>query len=913
MALTLVTGRAGCGKTGTAYDALLESVRKGRPALLLLPSRPDVDRAVVELAEKTACGIRMSQFDRYLDDLWSIHGDGRTIVGPLQRELLVGHILEKGMGLPPAGPGGLAKLVASVAAAGVRPSSDDEFGPALERSLAAYRARLKDRGLVERTDAHAWVAGLVPEDVERTIAVHRFTALSAPQLEFVESASRSGRDVWVTMTWEEEFPPTAGLAPLVERLRITGVELEMGSQSRHFTSPEIARMEARLFQGPDPQPSLGHVTLLLSSGDEAEAEAIARVVSRWLAESIPAERIAVIFRSPGRRLAELRASFRRAGIDADFDVPVPFGRTSFGRGLGQLSEALLGKTPAHALAAFLLGPYSGLAEAQAAALDRQWRRTRPGSIEDLIADLQAKDRAAGSLVSEAREFFCGPVGAREAGGWAGLLDRMLVNAHRAGAAGEESFGAHSAGLRAIEEAARSGERVPGQAFLEMLRRTTVPAPHSERRGRVQVLAASRARSRRFDAVVLGGLTAGEFPASLEEGSAPEGASFKLRRLAEGCAGLAEERLLFYQVVSGARSRLALSRQETDAEGTQIPASVFWEEILDLYRDEGDEPGMPPIERVTPADPMTGAGTPRVQEASTRVGARQERLDEAASAAFAERRVWAAGEIEAYVQCPYRWFYARVLRPEKLDAEVGPLESGSLAHAALQRFYEQWAERSGKTRLEPGDERAAEALVAEVFSAEKTRLQARGLSEEHELLKLGRQLRAFVQGECEMLPGYEPRRLEWGFGESDGIDLGGFLLSGRIDRIDVGAEGLVVVDYKRGAVSKVKDFEKYGLMQLQLYACAARLLLKEPVAGGLYRSVRDGDARGFYLKGALSGPRLKRTDAMPGEDIDTLLDRAVESASAAVSGMRSGRIPAEPVCEDRCGWCPAYGVCASTAG
>jgi hypothetical protein len=115
--MTLVTGRVGCGKTGIIYDSLIEAAEKGRSALLLLPTRADVDRAVTELAGRSATGIRISRFDNDLDELWSLHGDGRALVGRMQRELLVRHAIEtRGSLLGAERAPGITRLIASIAA-----------------------------------------------------------------------------------------------------------------------------------------------------------------------------------------------------------------------------------------------------------------------------------------------------------------------------------------------------------------------------------------------------------------------------------------------------------------------------------------------------------------------------------------------------------------------------------------------------------------------------------------------------------------------------------------------------------------------------------------------------------------------------------------------------------------------------
>ncbi|MDP2182251.1 MAG: hypothetical protein Q8K99_06755, partial [Actinomycetota bacterium] len=89
MGLTVVTGRANTGKTGVVYTALEDAAARGQDATLLLPSEPDAERARSELAARLPVGVRIAQVDRYLATVWATHGDGRRIVTPAQRAMLL--------------------------------------------------------------------------------------------------------------------------------------------------------------------------------------------------------------------------------------------------------------------------------------------------------------------------------------------------------------------------------------------------------------------------------------------------------------------------------------------------------------------------------------------------------------------------------------------------------------------------------------------------------------------------------------------------------------------------------------------------------------------------------------------------------------------------------------------------------
>jgi ATP-dependent helicase/DNAse subunit B len=433
----------------------------------------------------------------------------------------------------------------------------------------------------------------------------------------------------------------------------------------------------------------------------------------------------------------------------------------------------------------------------------------------------------------------------------------------------------------------------------------------ERPGHVQVMGVERLRSRRFDVVVLGGLTASEFPrrgtGDTLEGDAVQAAMRALGVIYDQAEETARERLLFYLSVTRARRRLTLLRQESDEDGRALRPSVFWDELLDLYRDPGDitdERG-PVVERLL-ADQLAGAES----SGATPCTPRGLIADPGIAAQLALTDAVGASDIEAYLACPYAWFVERVLRPGRPDVDIDARVSGSLAHEALRRFYEALPPATGSRRVTTENLAQALELVGPAVAAALSGAPpAHTLEESQALGTIERRVRRLVERDAHFLAGYEPVAHEWSFGRGDDppVDLGTFRLKGRVDRIDRGPQGLVIIDYKGSSATPVAKFADEGKVQLQLYAVAASRRLDQPVAGGLYRSLSQGRDRGF-MDAAYDGPGIVRNDRLEREAIDDLLARAVESAAGAVEGMRAGRIAPTPD-ERRCSYCIASGFCA----
>jgi hypothetical protein len=136
-----------------------------------------------------------------------------------------------------------------------------------------------------------------------------------------------------------------------------------------------------------------------------------------------------------------------------------------------------------------------------------------------------------------------------------------------------------------------------------------------------------------------------------------------------------------------------------------------------------------------------------------------------------------------------------------------------------------------------------------------------------------------------------------------LDLGeGVLLRGRIDRVDLGPGGEVVVyDYKARSAPPSAKWVGDGRWQVALYMRAVQSLLGHTPVGGFYQPLAGRDIR---PRGALSGDsgvelEIVRTDRVESGALEQLLDDCLSAARAAAGEARSGALAPRP---DTC----AYG-------
>ncbi|HSK98272.1 MAG TPA: PD-(D/E)XK nuclease family protein, partial [Euzebyales bacterium] len=217
------------------------------------------------------------------------------------------------------------------------------------------------------------------------------------------------------------------------------------------------------------------------------------------------------------------------------------------------------------------------------------------------------------------------------------------------------------------------------------------------------------------------------------------------------------------------------------------------------------------------------------------------------AAAVERRVLSATALESWLSCPHAFLLGQVLRVEPVDnpeelLRINALEQGSLVHDVLEGWLCELldGELPAATDAWPT---AARDRLRELAAQACSDAEARGVTG-HPLLWRRDRRRLLLDFE-QFLARDDQRRAslqltpvssELAFGMTHGseplrIDLGdgrSLHLRGRIDRIDRGEDGAIVVaDYKTGGTSRYRDLTVDAPLadgtkvQLPIYGLAVR--------------------------------------------------------------------------------------------
>ncbi|MBX6368900.1 MAG: double-strand break repair protein AddB [Rhodospirillales bacterium] len=646
---------------------------------------------------------------------------------------------------------------------------------------------------------------------------------------------------------------------------------------------------------PVPAGALDRLWRLDCAGPQEEALAIALLLREQL--EFPGKTAALV--TPDRDLARrVAGELRRWGIEIDDSAGVPLARTPPGSFLRLLLEAARELAPVPLLA-LLKHPLAGGGMAVGAfrALVRRLelkalRGPRPapgfrglraavGDRTELLHVVDRLERILGALAAElAREETT-----------IGALLRATVDAAEALAATDSETGAarlwaEEAGEAAarfiadLAEAARDFPVLRGEdwpALFEALLAGPVVRPRFGRHPRLVLLGLMEARLLQFDLVVLGGLNEGTWPG--EPGPDP----WMSRPMRRALGLPSPERRIgveAHDFVQALGAPKVVMTRATRVDGTPTVPSRWLQRLDAVLEARGINP-----DRLQPKENVLGWAALLDRPSAY---APVERPRPRPPVALRPKRL-SVTRIETWLKDPYSIFAREILRLrplEPLDADPGAAGRGQFVHEALDAFIAAHPE----------------ALPPDAVA----RLEACGRAALGELLdrpgvwafwwpRFERVARWFVAAETA-----RRRAISGSFTEIAGtLELDGFTLTGKADRIDRLPDGSVaIVDYKTGRPPSRDDVASGRSPQLALEAAIAAAggfaaLGPAPVAALEYWRVS-----GLRTPGEISVP------ASGVEEVASLVEDALSGLRALVARFADEATPYVPLARLRPG--PVWG-------
>jgi ATP-dependent helicase/DNAse subunit B len=841
----------------------------------------------------------------------------------------------------------------------------------LEGELAelyqAYRDELDRLGLwdreLERRHAAERVAGELDAWDGRPVFAYGFEDLTGAEWSLLEAlAARS--EVAVSLPYEPGRDAFASLSRTSDDLTALAENVQELPPNPSARAPVLAHLERALFSetAGEAPPLDGSLRLLEGAGLRGTLELVAEEVLALLRAGTPAEAIGVVCPALERWRAALDTAFTTLDVPFALEGRIRLGQTPFGQALLSLLRYAWLDGDRRDLFSFLRSPYSGLPRHHADFLEGRLRgravhtQTR---IEEEIQKLRGQPLPHLEALRSAEDHVAAV---------SDLARAMIRAAH--GLEAPPTAEQARLDLRAHERVTRTATELEGwrdlggkltrEEIVGLLEHATVRLAGAEEAGRVAVLDLLRARTRRFEVVFVLGLEEGRLPRRAhsspfldEEQKAELERSSRSGRLLR-TDPVSRDRYLFYTVCTRPTRRLYLVREGATDDGSPREASPFWDEVRGLYAAEDVErwTRRRPLAALTwplesaPSDrervralAALAASDPKPARALARANGWDRRLERALAAfdrptrlthpavleELREKTSFSVTDLERFADCSSIWLFERVVSPRTIDAEVDARLRGTVAHQALFTFFKGLPKRTGAERVQPETledalaflrECLAEALQAHV-RLDLPELERRELEE-----SLCRDLEQLVRREAESPSPLVPDRFEVSFGSERsapelqrGLDLGGFSVSGKIDRIDrdpFGARG-IVVDYKSGKTAhSARKIESELHLQIPLYMLVLRDLVGIEPLGGVYRALAgEGKARGLLRAEAREDgvPGYQRNDYVDEEAFWGQIERAQEHARAVVERIRTGDVRHDPKGGFPCPtWCDLWSMC-----
>lgn len=928
-------------------NLLREMTRKhGRVTLLV---RNYTERELCRRALARAglsLGIDVTTSDAWIHELWSVFGDGTSIVSNLRRQLLIDNVLagHDACELAPLSDNpGTRRLLARIAQTllpYVQASSGAQDGSRarLDALLGEYAEALAARGLVETSQEACLLCDAFAKQLPASatcVVVRHVDSFPAYLLDLLACVGRTGDLLVLLPTGMTMFARTLQSAFELRGAQVSGEHDAGGAALRRV-----------------PQ------TFLEVAGPHARARAYAEQIEKLISQADTEKTIAVVAPRCAEAFDTLAPYLAARGIRACRTGAVGFAQSEVGRQFAAISNVVermkaaqagsVGNAewwPAPELSDWLYSPLSGVPSFDARRFDKKIRGKRELSVDDILSELQ---RVQTKVTRERKEL-------PEDDAWAGVpvvcsdvvqyiwrerpvsaFKAMLSVVQAAPAAAWGTARAQVAPLaesalaqRAIDmlmDTAREldvSQRVAVLALneLRVMQSVTTEIAHrtevNERDGAqvcfLSLQEAASASADSFAAALFIDMGTAEYPLTSEEGLAVSLAE-QLSASSVEAEPAASQRFAFESALRAVSGTSIFARVTHDRQAKECYPAAIWTELLAQVNDESCVLTVGEDNIVRDFDVAAGSGMEQervsclppqqLSDKALPYLVLRRRASDAEDAPLVPRQ-FSASQIESYSSCPLCWFMSSRVRPTSLDAGFGNMEMGNFVHDVLYRLHNQLRE-DGLRRVTPQNLERSIEMLHEVFGEVRAE-HARGktsssaplvpLNHEEELQvdAILPQLERALRYEALALAPFVPTYLEYSFNGA-GITYAGVPFGGRIDRVDVDAEGrAVVIDYKhRGDVNPfrlkasdvVTDDERWlpAHTQTLIYAQAVRRALGLDTRGALYFSTKGKHPA---MRGAVSAelaeqvkndghvPGLK--DGFPGKDpedsttFDELLD------------------------------------------
>ncbi len=747
-----------------------------------------------------------------------------------------------------------------------RCGSNEELPPAFAAVWREVERDIERRGLNTRggllQNAAAKIAFTGIGGFTR-VCLDGFAALPAPELALI-AALAGCAEVIVTLP---EAPNSPSITAARERL------LAMGAMEQVLPWPQREPTGCVRFMG---------------ESVEREADEIARRILQWSAQGVPFRRMGVVMRNREAYQPLLETTCERFGIPARAYSGTPLMDHPPARFVEAAANALLsGWDHQQTIAALRLG---GL---PSGVLDDLEFRARAQYPAHGLKELRGLLRGPLRMLDRFGEFDKLATAQLTARKWASQLGRLhgfrevgLVPDHldakgRTAYLGQARvFDTLEAALQEAAAAFEPKQQLTLAEFWAVAHEALEAAavrPRDNRREAVHLLSAQEARQWNLDVVFLCGLVEKQFPRKHSQNPLFRDAALLALR-GQGIAVRTSEELtqeedfLFAAAIGAASREVVMSYPRLDGRGQENTPSRFFSHMqaeIEACPVVCPEPS--PAARVQP--PLTLLQDPALL-----------------AQALQRRKHFSASSLEIFLKCPLQYFFHKTLHlrplPPLPEDRFDFLAQGSIAHAVLAR----WA----PTRLPIGQ------LLEEEFDRFcREQHIPRSYALEAGRLRMQRLLTPFTGS----YPWPDPLNLRTETPFEMALDAE-TLIRGTIDLIVSDAAGDRIYDYKFSPSKRViEKLDSPTTLQAPIYLRGYEAQAGTPVRGVFFVGIKEGDR--FKVTGWGDGEP-------PSPYIQPLtqdwVEQKLSEVRQAIANIRDGRIGANPVDAETCGFCDFQEAC-----